>query len=316
MPVAAKSTLNRYEDNMELLNGYGSSSSSDSVPETQTGGRKRRLDAGSSSSAQSGAQSASRSTAASKQGRSHGISSDRFHHDNGLSSFLAGLPEMEVPSNVKAQGPATGPLHASRSAEAGSAANSRQTAAARLRHQQQQWQSQSQTAAAASPRPAVQAAEANSSLGAFPHAGADGTGNTASAEVPVWAARLDKRTARELAALGMLPSSVQAPSGHVAGGVATPAVAHLDSQALYGSWNSQSALKGTLAVPDKRNVTVGYYNSHGEGVTTTSAPTRGQKRKNQVNQVAAHFFRNENNYAAADAAAAAHKRSSKSKYGW
>ena len=116
----------------------------------------------------------------------------------------------------------------------------------------------------------------------------------------------------------MLPTGAATTSNtaDVAGGLAQPAVADVDSQRLYGNWDSQAALKGTLAVPDKRNVTIGYWNAHGEGATTTSAPTRGQKRKNQVNHVAAHFFRNENNYQAADAAAAAHKRSSRSKYGW
>ncbi len=189
-------------------------------------------------------------------------------------------------------------------------------AARRAQQQQQHWQSiQSSSASHSAP---TAAAAGGGVQGTPQQPQQHGAAQTA---LPGWANRLDKRTARELASLGMLPAGGGSggggpPSADVAGGITQPAVADVDSQALYGKWDSQAALKGSLAVPDKRNVTIGYWNAHGEGATTTSAPTRGQKRKNQVNHVAAHFFRNENNYQAADAAAAAHKRSSRSKYGW
>ena len=303
---------------MELLGGYDSDSSCDVPAPTRAGGRKRPLRSDQEESANaavsSGAeQQAQRAAAASKQSRGERASSDRFSAggSSALSSILDNLPSMDMPTNEAAQGPSRPP----QAAERPTAGHVRQTApkpSARQAQQQAQWaHAQAAAAAAASSHPPPQ------SQPDPPQRAHHAASASHASATPQWAARLDKRTARELAALGMLPTGAPTPpSSDVAGGVAQPAVADVDSEQLYGNWDSQAALKGSLAVPDKRNVTIGYWNAHGEGATTTSAPTRGQKRKNQVNHVAAHFFRNENNYQAADAAAAAHKRSSRSKYGW
>ena len=73
---------------------------------------------------------------------------------------------------------------------------------------------------------------------------------------------------------------------------------------------------GSLAVPEQQHISVSYWNAAGGEATTTSAPTKGQRRKNQVNALASHFLKNENMYLAADAHASKHKRMSRAKYGW
>lgn len=135
--------------------------------------------------------------------------------------------------------------------------------------------------------------------------------SSASTTVPAWAAHLDKRSQAELAAMGMLPGQGKAQStdGRVV-------VTDLDAANMLGEWDPQAALTGSLAVPEKQHVTVSYWNAAGGTATTTSAPTKGQRRKNQVNALASHYLRHEASYQAADSAASRTKRLSRAKYGW